>query len=153
MTCIDIQEGAIFNTTQRLLEHSIPPRVEYVLGSHETFPENIEKDSVSCIVYNLGYLPGSDKIKRTYKETTEKSLLNALPLIKGGGVLSVMAYRGHEEGADEVDTIEKVFATLPFKFWRCSSISAFTRPNSPVQYMAYKIPPEKVMYKKHEMPS
>ncbi len=50
-----------------------------------------------CTRYNLGWLPGGDKSITTKLEDTLESIEAAKRLVKHGGMISVMLYRGHAE--------------------------------------------------------
>lgn len=50
-----------------------------------------------CTRYNLGWLPGGDKSITTKLEDTLESIEAAKPLVKHGGMISVMLYKGHAE--------------------------------------------------------
>ena len=117
--CLDVQEKALEATRQRLtasLSTAQKKRVQYVQQSHETFPE-VPPQSVSLIVYNLGYLPGSDKQVKTQPETTLKSLAQAAPLIRSGGAISLVAYPGHAEGAIEQTVLLKELSQWSRSGW------------------------------------
>lgn len=53
--------------------------------------------SNDCVRYNLGWLPGGDKSITTELEDTLESIEAAKRLVKSGGMISVMLYRGHAE--------------------------------------------------------
>ena len=71
-----------------------------------------EKDSVKCIVFNLGWLPGGDKSITTLWETTKVALEKALSLLKKHGVLLLCAYPGHAEGDRERSEVKDFLASL-----------------------------------------
>lgn len=50
------------------------------------------------IVYNLGYLPGSDKSLTTVAESTLISLEAGLKMLCPGGFISIALYTGHDNG-------------------------------------------------------
>lgn len=53
---------------------------------------------ITCYArYNLGWLPGGDKSITTMLEDTLESIEAAQRLVKHGGMISVMLYRGHAE--------------------------------------------------------
>ena len=60
---------------------------------------------VTSIVFNLGYLPGSDKLIRTTPADTVAALNAAKTLLKPKGLLLVTAYRGHEGGLAEAEAV------------------------------------------------
>lgn len=131
---IDIQEKAI-EATQQLLISNLPveksKNVEYILDSHESFPIEIKPSSIKLIVYNLGYLPGSNKETKTLASSTIKSLINALPLIKPGGLISITCYPGHPEGKIEENDIISFTSTLAPTQWSCCHHSWLNRNNAP----------------------
>lgn len=70
-------------------------RITLELRSHESFPEHIADGSVSAILYNLGYLPGSDKTITTIHSTTVLSIKASLQLVTQHGIISLLCYRGN----------------------------------------------------------
>lgn len=94
--CIDIQKNAIENTKEKFIKNRISLKnIYFFQKSHENF-SFIPKIPIKLIVYNLGYLPRSDKKILTKAETTLKSLQSSLSLIKKGAI-SIMCYP-HKEG-------------------------------------------------------
>ena len=136
LLCVDVQELACERTTSALRE-VLPPSV-IVIGpndenknksrgtnesnklvrvlneSHERLPRPNDEASVGLIVYNLGWLPGSNqenfngKECVTTMETTLSSLVDATSLLRVGGMLSVVTYP--QTGPDEDATV-KLFVT------------------------------------------
>ena len=62
--------------------------------------------SFDCILFNLGYLPGSDKMIITTAKDTLSALNQSQRLLKENGALFVTAYRQHEGGQDEANAVE-----------------------------------------------
>lgn len=56
----DIQEIALANTRERLEKENAPHNYELFLDSHVNMGKYAEPVSVSCIVFNFGYLPKGD---------------------------------------------------------------------------------------------
>ena len=56
----DIQEMALTNTRKRLQCAGAPENYQLILDSHINMGSYASPGSVSCIVFNLGYLPGDD---------------------------------------------------------------------------------------------
>lgn len=127
--CLDIQSKAINETKDKLMaahgDSFQDGRIKLVLSSHEEFPHEILPKSVTAIVYNLGFLPGTheDGENRitTTADVTVRSIERALPLLKVGGILSVMLYRGHPEGAIETKACLDFFELLKTGDWRVFS--------------------------------
>lgn len=92
---IDIQETALKITQERLKDYD---NVTYVHADHSTI--NFKSyGAVDGAIYNLGYLPHSDKTIITTDDTTLQSLDNLLPILKG--FLVITCYVGHDGGETE----------------------------------------------------
>jgi ubiquinone/menaquinone biosynthesis C-methylase UbiE len=98
---IDIQAEAIAATRQRLLESGLESRVELHHTSHAEMGKLAAGGSATAIVFNLGYLPGTDRELITQAETTLQALAASAVVLKKGGVLAVICYPGHPGGDDE----------------------------------------------------
>jgi hypothetical protein len=96
---LDIQEDAISSTHKKLVPYF--KNFKLFCQSHVTFPHEIKASSVKLIVYNLGYLPKSNKEIKTQSNTTLQSLEMAQDFLMPGGVISIMCYTGHAEGIEE----------------------------------------------------
>jgi SAM-dependent methyltransferase len=130
---IDIQEVAIHKTKELLQEKSPhkPPQIHFFCQSHASFPPLCYEKKIRLIVYNLGYLPGGDKSLTTMRTTTLASLEAAMALVAPGGVISVMCYPGHLEGAQEEKALLQWSGSLPREHWSCSFHSWRNRESSP----------------------
>ncbi len=131
----DIQKQAIANTRYLLennLEKELLARALFFHKSHEDFEE------VDCsphlIVYNLGYLPKSDKMTTTTCESTLKSLQKAFAILHARGAVSIMCYPGHEEGEKELAAVEKYLKTLDASKWEVCHHQWLNRKKSPVLF-------------------
>ncbi len=95
----DIQNQALEKTRAQLKNSSV--RCEYHELCHSKIGTVIPKESLKLVVYNLGYLPGTDKQIKTQSETTIASVECALDLLLPEGAISITCYPGHPEGAKE----------------------------------------------------
>jgi len=123
----DIQEDALANTRSLLEESACLDRVEIVAAGHELISEFIT-EPLKAAVFNLGYLPGSDKKLATSPDHTLSALEQAASLIRPGGVITVCIYTGHKGGGDEGAAVEKWVSGLPgdeYNVWVCR------QPNRP----------------------
>jgi hypothetical protein len=117
---LDIQPAAIVKTQELLAEHLTDEelrRVSFLNMSHEDLRKVPCPLLPRLIVYNLGYLPGSDKSITTMTESTLASIVSALSILGEGGAISVTCYPGHEEGKKEEDAILEWAASLPSNKW------------------------------------
>ena len=70
VVAFDIQQMALDNTREKMKKEGCPENYELVLDSHEAMAEYAEENTVSCITFNLGYLPGGDHTKATKGESS-----------------------------------------------------------------------------------
>ncbi len=110
----DIQESAI-DSTQKLLEEKGFDNAQLVLGSHDTMADYADNESVSAIMFNLGYLPGGNHAIYTHAPSTIKAIENGLELLKHGGLMSVSIYYGGDSGYEEKDALLPFLKTLDDK--------------------------------------
>ncbi|HLO12595.1 MAG TPA: class I SAM-dependent methyltransferase [Pseudoneobacillus sp.] len=100
----DVQEQAILNSKQRLELHMLNDRVELIHKGHEhildTIP-SLHHGSVKAAIFNLGYLPGGDKTIVTKPDTTISAIEQLLQILAPEGVIVLVIYHGHPEGAIE----------------------------------------------------
>ena len=106
----DVQKEAIDLTATKLKEAGLE-NVNLILDGHENVLNYISSE-ISTAIFNLGYLPGSDKLVTTRGDTTWKAVVDILSLLKVGGIIILVIYHGHEEGKVERNYIEKKVATL-----------------------------------------
>jgi len=106
----DVQKEAIVATNARLKDSGIE-NVELILDGHEQVLNYISQ-AISAVIFNLGYLPGSDKTVTTKGDTTWKAVIDMLSLLKIGGIIILVIYHGHSEGKVERDEIEAKIETL-----------------------------------------
>ncbi|MDX8430554.1 MAG: class I SAM-dependent methyltransferase [Candidatus Algichlamydia australiensis] len=123
--CIDLQKEAIENTRSKL--KFFLSNTHFYHGSHIVLPPVSPK----IIVYNLGYLPGSDKSVTTMTASTLASIENALQIIRPGGLISITCYPGHSEGAVEEKSISNFVSSISKNKYTSTSIEWKNRLKSP----------------------
>jgi len=126
----DVQEAALIETRKR-----VPAEMTTLIhAGHETMRAHLPAGlhgKISAIMFNLGYLPGTDKALITRTETTMIAVLEALELLKPAGVLTVVVYPGHEGGADESRTMAEWAATLDSRRFEVQHLRPVNRAASP----------------------
>jgi len=117
--CFDVQSQALENTRERLsaLAH-VPQSCHLHLASHARMAELVPRQ-VAAVVFNLGYLPGSDKSVITASDSTLQALQQAADLLRLHGLLLVCCYPGHEGGAAEAEAVQQWFGALAKTHWQC----------------------------------
>lgn len=116
----DIQKEAHINTNKLLIENNIK-NYKLIFDSHENIL-NYQKD-FKCVVFNLGYLPRSDKSITTTKDSTINTLKTLTNHLKKGQFLIITCYPAHEEGKSEskavidfVSILDNSFSVLQYGF-------------------------------------
>lgn len=127
----DIQEQAVRNTRNRLAEYGVAERAEVLLESHINMSQYVAADSVSCITFNFGYLPGGDHNLATKKESSIAAIHEGLGLLKKGGMMSLCIYSGGDSGFEERDAILEELRTLDGKKYLVILSQYYNRPNNP----------------------
>ncbi|MCG6965201.1 MAG: methyltransferase domain-containing protein [Chromatiaceae bacterium] len=104
----DVQQRALEQTRARLADAGLDGVVSLQLGGHERMVAGVPADwhgQVAAVMFNLGYLPGADKALTTRAATTVAALDQAASLLRIGGQISLLVYRGHAGGADEASAV------------------------------------------------
>lgn len=102
----DIQPQALQSTQERLQAHDVLAHCRLHLQGHQFMSEAVNEE-VSVVLFNLGYLPGQDKLITTEVETTLIAIKQGLDLLKESGVLIVVVYPGHEQGRIEQKALDQ----------------------------------------------
>ncbi len=131
VVAFDIQQMALDNTKERLVKDSCPENYELVLESHEKMEEYVTASTVSCITFNLGYLPGGDHTKATKGESSIRAMEIGLALLKKKGLMTVCIYSGGDSGFEEKDAVLSYLKTLDAKKYLVIISEYANRPNNP----------------------
>lgn len=113
----DIQQEALLKTQKNLEENLTPFEKNITIELNLACHSQIEVKDPKIIVYNLGYLPGSDKSLTTHNHTTLQSIKRAEELIVSRGVISITLYPGHEAGLLEQEAVIAHIQSLSKKLW------------------------------------
>lgn len=104
----DVQLQALEGTRKRLSGSGLESLVSLHLSGHENMSTQVPGDwtgRVSAVMFNLGYLPGGDKWLTTHPASTLQALNQALLLLRTGGVISLLVYRGHPGAKAEAEAV------------------------------------------------
>mgnify|MGYP001233475182 CR=1 FL=1 len=130
----DVQPDAVLNTKKRLEEHSLLDRAALFHKGHEQLHSCIPKGhhgKISAAIFNLGYLPGSDKTVVTKPDTTIEAISQLLPIMAQGGLIVLVIYHGHEKGKIERDHLLNYVAQLDQKDVHVLKYQFINQKNSP----------------------
>ena len=100
----DVQEEAIKSTKKKVERDNMTDRVELILDGHQNLDKYV-KEEVSCVVFNLGYLPRAKHVVITKPDTTLEAIKKSLKVLKPNGIISIASYIGHEGGLEEKNYI------------------------------------------------
>lgn len=137
----DIQETAINNTKQRLKRMGLLSQVTLVQADHAHMTQHLSSEHlgiISLIVFNLGFLPGSDKRCVTKEETTIAALIDAISVIKTSGVIVLMTYSGHECGKKETKSVLQWMDQLDKDVFHIQTIETQQKIDAPALYIITK---------------
>lgn len=127
----DIQEQALNHTRERLQKAAAPENYTLLLESHSHMSQYARPETVSCIVFNLGYLPGGDHSKATKSNTSITAMEQGLFLLKKGGLLSLCIYSGGDSGFQERDDVLTWLKQLDSHKYLVIRSDYYNRPNNP----------------------
>ncbi|MDD3999517.1 MAG: class I SAM-dependent methyltransferase, partial [Bacilli bacterium] len=73
--------------------------------------------AADAIMFNLGFLPGSNKKIKTSDYDTAEAILKAYDILNLGGIMSIACYTKHEGGSEEFLEIKAALekANIDFK--------------------------------------
>lgn len=112
----DIQSDALELTRARLKRNRVSVPVSLNLCSHGELLRcipNIYIGKIKAIMFNLGYLPGSNKRIQTTSKETVKALSEALILLSATGCISIVVYTGHPGGLEEAKAVKNWVKNVP----------------------------------------
>lgn len=128
----DIQETALSHTKSLLDAKGIPgSSYTLLLKSHESISAYAQPESVSCIVFNLGYLPTGDHMLATKPSSTLIGIRQGLSLLKPGGLMTVCIYSGGDSGFEERDAVLDYVKGLDPKQFLVIVSEYYNRPKNP----------------------
>ena len=133
----DIQQEAVERTQERLTSAGIAHRASLFCTGHQNVKRYVA-EPVDAAVFNLGWLPGSDRSVRTMRETTMQAVEGCLELLKEGGLLTICAYPGHDEGKEELNALIDWAAGLDSKKYDAMIRRYLNQPNDPPVLFAIK---------------
>lgn len=127
----DIQELACQNTQKRLQASGVPCNYRLILDSHSRMNQYADTETVDCIVFNFGYLPGGDHLLATKASTSIAAIEQGLTLLKKGGLMSLCIYSGGDSGFEERDALLSFLKELDSRKYLVILSSYYNRPKNP----------------------
>lgn len=90
------------------------------------FP-SANRAKVSAAMFNLGFLPGSEKEIVTRPSTTLAALNGLMPALHAQALLTVHCYSGHDGGREESNAVLEWARALPEELWRVLRYETFNK--------------------------
>ena len=125
----DIQSQAIEATRRRIGER---PHVHLIQDNFVNF-RNYITQAIDLAVFNLGYLPGSDKQIVTHWADVEICLQALLMQLSPDGRVVIVSYPGHEQGNQETESLQELLQRLDATDFRTFSLRHLNGLNEPPQ--------------------
>jgi len=137
----DIQQQAINSTQLRLESHNIESNTYLFHSSHDKMQQFIPTDiqgKIKVIMFNLGYLPGSDKSIITQTTSTLSALEQSIHFLDHTGIITVAAYPGHAGGDSETEAIIQWLKHLSPDQYNVQIIYSSEKETAPRLYIIQK---------------
>lgn len=129
----DIQDQAIDNTKNKLSEESCH-NVTVIQDSHENISKYIDPKldgRIGGAIFNLGYLPQSNKEVITKPNSTVTALQEILKVLKKKGVVVLVIYHGHKGGKDEKSAVLDYVINLDQQKYKVLRYGFINQKNDP----------------------
>lgn len=131
----DVQAGALAATRARLQQAELLERVTLIADSHARLQQHVPP-GVQAAVFNLGYLPGSDKTVVTQAHSTIQALEQTLALLRPGGIVVLVIYNGHPGADAERAAVEQWAQGLDVKRAQILRYQLVNQPGQPPYVLA-----------------
>ncbi len=130
----DIQPNALNSTKARLVASGCPDNYTLFCTSHHRAAEFVDR-KVRAGMFNLGYLPGSDKKITTMHETTLAAIDAAISLMDSDAIVLIAIYPGHAEGELEGRLVGEKLSALDRRQYTVGCFKLINSPTSPYFYI------------------
>lgn len=134
----DVQAEALERTQWQISSRESwiadPRSITLVHAGHEHLENHLPmelKGGIRAFMFNLGWLPGSDKSCITRTETTLAALRAAIDWLSEGGLITIVCYPGHEGGDAEALAVEQWAAQLPGDSFEAQKIAFLNLEGAP----------------------
>lgn len=127
----DIQEDAVKSTKELITQKGYDNIAQVLLESHSNMAAYAQDETVDCIVFNFGWLPGGNHKIFTQPATSIAAIEQGLKLLKQGGIMSLCIYYGGESGFQERDALLEYLKTIDNRAYTVLVTQFYNRPNNP----------------------
>ena len=137
----DIQQQALDSTLSKLESEHDNDNTQLFHVSHSNMEQQIPAEyhkKIKAIMFNLGYLPGSDKSVITHSDSTLLALNQSINLLAPSGIITITAYPGHQGGAEETRQIMQWCNLLPTEQYTVQTIYSSDKKTAPILLIIQK---------------
>jgi predicted methyltransferase len=130
----DVQQQAVLASEARIRSHGLSKRVTLFHQGHENLFQCIpqeEHGKITGAIFNLGYLPGSDKNIITKPNTTMAAVEQLLKIMAPAGIIVLVIYHGHPGGEIERDQLLRYCEQLDQNVAHVLQYQFINQKNSP----------------------
>lgn len=130
----DIQEKALKETGNLILSNGLQHSVTLFLQNHAYIKKYIPEEQhghISAIMFNLGYLPGTDKNLTTEMESTIAALSASCDILTSNGIITVSVYNEQKNGLEEQKAVMEFIQTISSEFFETAHIHYPGRVKTP----------------------
>lgn len=129
----DIQKQAIETSKDLMAKHG-RGNVDFIHDSHAKAAEILQEKDIKQIggaIFNLGYLPRSNKKIITTGESTIQAISALRSFLKKDGIIVIVIYHGHEGGIEEKQQVLQYTENLAQEKYRVLRYGFINQKNNP----------------------
>ncbi|HRI30937.1 MAG TPA: class I SAM-dependent methyltransferase [Candidatus Kapabacteria bacterium] len=138
----DIQESACKATEKILQDNATFHNVTIFNQSHDSLYSSIHNQfhgHIMAVMFNLGYLPQSDKSIITQPHTTYSAIEQSCSILQSGGVITIAVYVEHNGGKDELQSVKNILSHLPSSNFSIAHLCyPYKKRSAPELFVIYK---------------
>ena len=128
----DVQSAGLEAPKTQLLLTGLLNQTTLIHDGHEHLSNHLPEDTqITAAIFNLGYLPGSDKSVITHAKTTISAVEQCLKILQRGGLVILVSYYGHPGGKDELNHLQTFLTKLPQKEFQVLNYQFMNQQNDP----------------------
>lgn len=125
----DIQQDAITRTKELTKDYN---HVHLIHDSHANLNQYLQESStLDGAIFNLGYLPKSDKTIITLAESTIEAITSMLKILNKNKRIVIVVYHGHEGGKEEKNAVLEFVQSLNQKEFSVLQYGFINQKNNP----------------------
>lgn len=126
----DVQKAALVKTTEKIQTLETKENIQLICDSHANL-SNYVQQPIQAAIFNLGYLPGSNKSIITTPDSTILAIKSIMKQLNLGGRIVLVCYWGHAGGDKELSQLQDFLPTLDQHEWTVLQYQFMNQQNQP----------------------